>query len=104
MDIEITFRGMEHTEALDSKIRSKSQKLDRMVKGESRLHWICFVEGNSQIAEAKLVTKGNEFFAKAESDDLYKGFDEVVQKLQQQLEKAKPNYLHSASHERQYEE
>lgn len=85
MSINITFRHMEHTPALDQLIREKSEKFSKWVGTNAEIHWICWVEGVSQCAEVKVHRGQQEYFAKASSDDLYKTIDLVIQKVQNQI-------------------
>ncbi len=85
MRCEITFRNLEHTEALDQKIQSKSQKLEKYLGPETTIKWVCWIEKNSQIAEVKVNHKQDHYIAKAESEDLYKTMDLVIDKLANQI-------------------
>lgn len=85
MNITISFRNMEHTEALDSMIQTKSQKFAKWVSPAADIKWVCWIENNEQICEVKVYDQHKDFFAKAESDDLYKSIDLVIHKIQNQL-------------------
>lgn len=86
MDIQITFRHMEHTPALDEQIREKSQKLQKWFGENVKVNWTCWVEGTNQWSELKVHAGHKEYFAKASADVLYKSFDLVVQKIHNQME------------------
>ncbi|MBY0518255.1 MAG: ribosome-associated translation inhibitor RaiA [Bacteriovoracaceae bacterium] len=86
MSLQITFRHLEHTPALDTQIREKSQKFTKWFGDEAQVHWTCWVEGNEQWSEVKVHARHKEYFAKAASADLYKTFDLVVQKIHNQME------------------
>lgn len=86
MDIQITFRHMDHTPALDGQIREKSQKLTKWLGDNVQVQWTCWVEGVEQWSEVKVHTGTKEYFAKASADVLYKSFDLVVQKIHNQME------------------
>lgn len=85
MNITISFRNMEHTEALDELINSKSQKFSKWFSTSADVKWTCWVEGQQQISEVKILDQNKEHFAKAESNDLYKSIDLVIQKIQNQI-------------------
>ncbi|EQC51675.1 HPF/RaiA family ribosome-associated protein [Bacteriovorax sp. DB6_IX] len=87
MNCTITFRNLDHTEALDNKIRSKSEKLTRVLGPEASMKWVCWVEKNQQIAEVFVTNKADTFIAKAESDDLYKTMDLVLDKISNQIQR-----------------
>lgn len=85
MNVNITFRHMEHTPALDEMIREKSQKFTKWFGPQSNVQWTCWTEGINHCSEVSIHSGQQEYFAKAQSDDLYKTFDMVVHKIQNQL-------------------
>ncbi len=85
MNVNITFRHMEHTPALDEMIREKSAKFNKWLGPQSNVHWTCWTEGINHCSEVTIHSGHQEFFAKAQADDLYKTFDLVVHKIQNQL-------------------
>jgi len=88
MQVQITFRHMEHTPALDDLIRDKSQKFTKWLGEGAVAHWVCGFEGIEQWSEVRVHAGRAEYFAKASADDLYKSIDLVVQKIQNQVSKA----------------
>jgi putative sigma-54 modulation protein len=85
MSINITFRHMEHTPALDQMIREKSEKFTKWFGPRTDVKWICWTEGSDQCSEVVVHSGTQEYFAKAHADDLYKTFDMVVHKIQNQM-------------------
>jgi putative sigma-54 modulation protein len=86
MNVQITFRHMEHTPALDQLIRDKSQKFSKWMGPDSQVKWVCWVEGNDHFSEVSIHAGAKEYFAKANSEDLYKSIDLAVQKIHNQME------------------
>lgn len=86
MNVTISFRNMEHTPALDELIQSKSQKFSKWFSASADIKWVCWIEGSSHICEVRIYDHNREKFAKAESDDLYKSVDQVIQKIQNQID------------------
>ena len=85
MNLNITFRHMEHTPALDEMIREKSEKFNKWFGANLNVHWTCWTEGINHCSEVSISNGRQEYFAKAPADDLYKTFDLVVQKIQNQM-------------------
>jgi len=85
MNIDITFRHMEHTVALDQMIREKSVKFSKWFGPSAQVHWICWMEGIDHCSEVSIHAGADKYFAKAHSDDLYKTFDLIVHKIQNQI-------------------
>jgi putative sigma-54 modulation protein len=85
VNVNIIFRHMEHTPALDQIIHEKSAKLTKWLGSSLDIKWICWIEGTDHCAEVKIKNAHEEFFAKASTDDLYKTIDLVIQKIHNQL-------------------
>lgn len=85
MNVNITFRHMEHTPSLDQMIREKSEKFTRWFGEQVQVRWTCWNEGIEHYSEVTIHSGAKEYFAKAQSDDLYKTFDLIVSKIQNQL-------------------
>lgn len=85
MNINITFRHMEHTPALDQLIREKSEKFTKWFGPKAEVKWTCWTEGSNHCSEVSVHAGQQEVFAKAHSEDLYKTVDLVIHKIQNQL-------------------
>lgn len=85
MNLNITFRHMEHTPALDELIRSKSEKFVKWFGSDVDVKWTCWSEGPGFCSEVAIQAGSAEHFAKAEADDLYKTFDLILSKIQNQI-------------------
>ncbi|WPU63436.1 ribosome hibernation-promoting factor, HPF/YfiA family [Peredibacter starrii] len=85
MNVNITFRHMEHTPALDQVIRDKSEKFVKWFGPSADIRWTCWKDGVDHCSEVSVHAGHQEYFAKAHSDDLYKTFDMIVQKIQNQM-------------------
>ena len=86
MNVNITFRHMDHTPALDQMIREKSEKFSKWLGAQADVRWTCWKDGISHCSEVTIQSGHKEFFAKAQADDLYKTFDLIVHKIQNQIE------------------
>lgn len=85
MNVNITFRHMEHTPALDQVIRDKSEKFGKWFGPQTSVHWTCWMEGVDHCSEVTISSGAEKYFAKAHSDDLYKTFDLIIHKIQNQM-------------------
>jgi putative sigma-54 modulation protein len=90
MKLNITFKHLEHTPALDERIREKSEKFNKFFSGDLDVKWVCWVDPHGK-QWAEVVVHGSNFdcVATAGADTLYKAFDDVVEKCEKQLEKLK---------------
>lgn len=89
MNLMTTFKNFDSTEAIDEQIRKKAAKLEKYFLGSDiKIRWVCSKEGDLQRSDVEITGyAGDPIHASAESDDLYKTFDEVVQKISRQARK-----------------
>ncbi len=85
MTVNITFRHMEHTPALDQIIRDKSEKFSKWFGPQANVSWTCWTEGTDHCSEVMISSGHEKYFAKAHADDLYKTFDLIIHKIQNQM-------------------
>jgi putative sigma-54 modulation protein len=98
MKLKISFKHLDHTPALDQRIKEKSEKFKKYFQGNTTIQWFCFVHQDKHWAEIKVHGPKFDFFAKACADNMYKSLDMVVDKMERQIEKKKDikrNKLHS---------
>lgn len=92
MNLTVSFKHLEHTPALDEKIKEKAAKLEKFLDGDMNVKWMCRVDGHQQSSEVEITGfRGEPIFASSTADDLYKTFDDVVQKLSRQIKKRLTN-------------
>lgn len=98
MKLKISFKHLDHTDALDERIKEKSEKFEKYFQGNTNIHWICWVKDDKHWAEMKMHGPKFDFFAKGHADNMYKALDIVVEKMERQIEKQKDmtrNKLHN---------
>lgn len=89
MQINLTGRHIEITEALKDYVDSKFSKLERHFENINNVHVILNVEKLKQIAEAKVNLNGGEVFAISEDANMYAAIDQLIDKLDRQVIKHK---------------
>ncbi|MCH8536493.1 MAG: ribosome hibernation promoting factor [Alkalimonas sp.] len=89
MQINLTGRHVEITEALKDYVDNKFAKLERHFEHINNVHVVLNVEKLQQIAEAKLNLNGGEVFAVSESANMYAAIDQLIDKLDRQVIKHK---------------
>jgi putative sigma-54 modulation protein len=89
MKITITFLHLEHTEALDQRIREKTEKLEKLFEEGSSIKWTCYIKEGQHYAELSVAGSSLHHHAIAHTDNLYKTLDLVVDKLYKQVKKKK---------------
>ena len=95
MQILITGRGVDLTEAIQSYVDKKLNGLEKFLPGIIRAEVIVAVEsqhhhkGEKFLAECKLEVPGNSVFAKKEATTLYEAIDMLKDQLEAELKKHK---------------
>jgi putative sigma-54 modulation protein len=90
MQINITARHLQLTDAINSYVRKKVSKAGKFYDGDDVwAHVILSVEKNRQITEVNFHVGKLTFRAKEQSPDLYASIDLSIDKLEKQLKKQK---------------
>ena len=89
MNIQITGRHLEVTEAIRDFVNKKVEKFPKLVGSVCDFSVILTVERHRQIAEFVLTTKLGTFNATEDSKDLYQSISSAVEKLEKQARKSK---------------
>lgn len=99
--IQLTGQNLEITDPLRNFVNEKLERLDHHADDITSLHVVLHVENQhkakdpedkdepQQIASARLHIRGSEIYAKAESGDMYKSIDLLLEKLVRQIQKHK---------------
>ena len=102
--IQLTGQNLDITDILRDFVTNKFEKLEHHADTITSLHVVLHVEDQhksrdtedrdepQQIATAKLHIRGTEIYAKAESGDMYKSIDLLVDKLVKQLRRYKDKH------------
>ena len=97
MKVKISFKHLQHTPALDERIREKSQRIEKYLDGKCQVKWTCYVKNQQHYADVELIGPTFDYHATGKSDSLYKSLDKAIYKLESQLIKKKEkmkNKLH----------
>ncbi len=92
MKITVSFLHLEHTPALDERIKEKSMKLKKYFQDRGTMKWSCYVKNGEHYAEVSFHAGNNEYHAKAWSDTMYHTIDLVMDKMEKQILKQKEKY------------
>lgn len=94
MNITVTGKNLELTEALKSRITEKLGHLQRLVGGLCDVHVVLSVEKERHIMEATMRLDGTVLNAEAVADDMYGALDILEDRLERQLIKYKDKHNH----------
>ena len=89
MQIELSGRHVDITDALRDYVNNKFERLQRHFDHMTNIHTVISVEKARQKAEATVHMSGNNIFAEAEDENMYAAIDALVDKLDSQIRKHK---------------
>jgi putative sigma-54 modulation protein len=91
MQIQITGRKVEVTDAMKSFVEDKFGKLSRHFDHIGQVHVILDIDRGRHVAEAKMHIPGpnGDLFAETEADNMYAAIDLLLDKLDRQILKHK---------------
>lgn len=89
MQLQIDGQGIEVTDSIKNVLEKKMCRLESHFERLTHAHVVFKVKKIRQIADATLSVPGTTISAEAESDDMYKTIDLLVDKLKAQLLKHK---------------
>ena len=92
MQLNVSGHHVEVTEPLREYVESKFERLQRHFDQITNTHVTLIVEKMVQKAEANVHIAGKDFFAHAESEDMYAAIDALADKLDRQLIKDKQKH------------
>ena len=85
MNISITFRHMEPSEAIKRYARDKLAKIQKFLRQPMTAKVTLSVDQLVHVAEARISSGGAHLEAKEEGDDMYASIDVVLSKLERQI-------------------
>lgn len=88
MELNISYRHLEPSEAVSAKISEKVAHLNKYFHGKLKVDWVCSVDGHHQHrSEVNVHYGSNNFHAHAVDKNLYHSLDLVLHKLERQIQK-----------------
>jgi putative sigma-54 modulation protein len=85
MNISITFRHMDASEAIKEYARDKVSKLQKFLRQPMSAKVTLSLDKLSHVAETQISSGGAHLEAKEVSDDMYASIDKVIDKLERQI-------------------
>jgi putative sigma-54 modulation protein len=87
MQVTVTFRHIEPTEALRKYAQDKLQRLSKYLRRPMDAHVILSVLKKNHRAEINLSANGTSLFSEDETNDLYSAIDLALDKIERQVKK-----------------
>lgn len=92
MQVNVTFRQMEHSDALKQYAEEKIEKLKKLLKPPVDARVTFSVEKYSHIADVAINAGGISINASEKSEDMYSSFDLAYSKIERQIRKYKEKH------------
>jgi putative sigma-54 modulation protein len=89
MQIDMSFKHMDSSEAIKEYTRQKCETLKRYFQGRVHVVWNFSAENHQRIAHCHLTGNHMDFFGEANTDDLKGSIDLVIDKVEKQIRKHK---------------
>jgi putative sigma-54 modulation protein len=89
MDISITFRHMDSSDAIKAYTGEKLTKLQKFLRRPMTAKVTLWVDRLKHVAETRISSGGEHLEARQETDDMYASIDAVMGKLERQIRAAK---------------
>ena len=89
MNVSITFRHMDASEAIKKHAAAKLNKLQKFLRQPMTAKVTISVDKLKHVAEARISSGGAHLEAKESSDDMYTSIDRMIEKLDRQIRVSK---------------
>jgi putative sigma-54 modulation protein len=89
MNVSITFRHMDASEAIKKHAAAKLSKLQKFLRQPMTAKVTISVDKIKHVAEARVSSGGAHLEAKESSDDMYTSIDRMIEKLERQIRVSK---------------
>lgn len=101
MDLHISFKNMDRSQALQVYVQEKSEKLKKYFHGRINVSWNFSIENIHRVAHCKLMGNNMHYFGEASHEDIHVAVDHALDKIEKQLKKHKEivkDHLHKSAH------
>ncbi len=102
MKLDIAFKEMDSTEALENHIRTAADRLTRLVAADEHVHVVVGAKQKGHQHHAEVTWHcnrlGKDFHARAEGHNLYAQVDEVFDKVLRQAQEAHDKVIDGRRH------
>jgi putative sigma-54 modulation protein len=89
MQISMTFRHMDATDAMKELITEKVNKVKKFLQGPIEANVVLSIERYLQVCDVSINCSGHTYKGHEETDDMYASIDKVMDKIERQIDKSK---------------
>ena len=102
MQISVTFKNLDSSDALKSYVRRKMERFDKLLDGAAEANVVLSVEKIRHIAEIKLVCDRLNLQARESTNNMYTSIDRLMDKIKIQINKSKDKIRNQTSGAREH--
>ncbi len=89
MNIDISFKNLDSSDAIKTYITEKTEKLNKYFDGRVHVTWNISLERQNRVVHCHLLGNNMDFFADEATNDLTGSIDLCVDKIEKQIRKHK---------------
>jgi putative sigma-54 modulation protein len=89
MQISMTFRHMDPTDAMKDLIKDKVEKVKKYLRGPVEASVVLSIERYLQVCDITINANGRAYKGHEETDDMYTSIDKVMEKIERQIDRRK---------------
>lgn len=89
MNLEVSFKNLDSSDALREKAKEKLESLDSLLSPSAQVHLTFWAHDRKKVGDIRIHDYKHELFAKAYSDDFYKTIDMLRNKMRTQIVKTR---------------
>jgi putative sigma-54 modulation protein len=101
MNLNISFKQMDSSDALKELIREKSETLKKYFEGRISVNWNLTQERLNRTVRCHLLGNNMNYYSEAATEDFKASIDEALEKIEKQIRKHKEivkDHLHRSGH------
>ena len=89
MQISMTFRHMEPSDAMKDLVEDKVSRVKKYLQGPMEASVVLSVERYLQACDITISSNGRTYKGREETDDMYTSIDRAMDKIERQIDKSK---------------
>ena len=89
MQISMTFRHMDPTDAMKELVRDKVTRVRKYLQGQVEANVVLSMERYIHVCDITISCNGHTYQGHEETDDMYTSIDRVMDKIERQIDKTK---------------
>lgn len=97
MQISMTFRHMDPSDAMKELVEDKVARVKKYLQGPIDVNVVLSMERYLHVCDMTISSGGQTFKSREESDDMYTSIDRVIEKIERQIDRVKGRFRSSRS-------